>query len=152
MLNPGDVTVPDLIADEPVNAEASIVVINASQLWTDGLAIVSQLPGGDPVRTSIPALPPLSVRKVGFRITGPAPREFRDLAVKLSLQGHASSRAESLDPTSLALRVRKPEQARKRTFRSTIDGSVQYYGLVPARPERGNAGDQDKATGDRDWS
>jgi hypothetical protein len=31
VLNPGDVTVPDLIVDEPVNAEASIVVINASQ-------------------------------------------------------------------------------------------------------------------------
>ncbi len=31
----------------------------------------------------------------------------------------------------------RPGQARKRTFRSTIDGSVQYYGLVPARPEPG---------------
>ena len=147
VLNPGDVTAPDLIVDEPVNAEASIVVINASQLWTDGLTIVSQLPGGEPVRTSIPALSPLSVRKVGFRLTGPATREFRDLAVKLTLQGHASTPAESLDTTILTLRVRKPEQARKRTFRSTIDGSVQYYGLVPARPERGNAGDEGKAPG-----
>src|SRR5208337_254351 len=47
VLNPGDVTAPDLIVDEPVNAEASIVVIDASHRWTDGLEIVSQLPGGD---------------------------------------------------------------------------------------------------------
>jgi len=145
VLNPGDVTVADLIVDEPVNAEASIVVINASQRWTDGLEIVSQLAGREPVRTCIPSLPPLSVRKAGFRITGPAPREIRKLAVNLSLQGHASSPAESLDTTILTLRVRKPEQARKRTFRSTIDGSLQYYGLVPARLERGDAGDQGKA-------
>jgi len=144
ILNPGDVTAPDLVGDEPVNAEASIVVINASQRWTDGLAIVSQLPGGEPVRTSVPALSPLSVRKVGFRITGPAPREIRELAVNLSLQGTASSPAESLANAILTLRVRKPEQARKRTFRSTLDDSVQYYGLVPARPERGSAGGQGK--------
>ncbi len=145
VLNSGDVTTPDLVVNEPVNAEASIVVINASQRWTEGLEIVSQLPGGEPVRTGVPALPPLSVRKAGFRITGPAPREIRELAVNLSLQGHASSPAESLDTTILTLRVCKPEQARKRTFRSSIDGSVQYYGLIPARPEQGNAGDQGKA-------
>ena len=145
VLNPGDVTAPDLLGDAPVNAEASIVVINASQRWTDGLEIVSEVPGGQPVRTSVASLPPVSVRKVGFRITGPAPREIRELVVKLRLQGHASSPAESLDTTTLTLRVRKPEQARKRTFRSTIDGSVQYYGLVPAPAQHVNTGEQSKA-------
>ncbi len=73
VLDPADVTTPDLIVNEPVNTEASIIVINASQLWCDNLAIVSRLPGGDSVHTSVPALPPLSARKVGFRLTGPAP-------------------------------------------------------------------------------
>ncbi len=49
MLNSSDVTTPDLSVDEPVNTEASIVVINASSLWSDGLTILSQLAGGEPV-------------------------------------------------------------------------------------------------------
>jgi len=34
-------------------------------------------------------------------------------------------------PFELTLRVRDPEQTRKLTFRSQIDDSVQYYGLLP---------------------
>ena len=137
MLNSGDVTAPDLVVDEPVNAEAAIVVINASSLWSDGLTIVSHLAGGAPVLTSLPALPPLSVRKLGFRIQGPAPRESGSLVVKLSLQGRPGSSSEPHDTAPITLRVRQAGQARKRTFRSTFDGSVQYYALVPADPEPG---------------
>ena len=73
-LNPGDLTTPDLVVNKPVNTEAAIVVLNASRLWSDGLAIVSRLPGGEPVPTNS-LLPPMTIRKVGFRITGPAPPE-----------------------------------------------------------------------------
>ena len=128
-----------------MNTEASIVVLNASRLWSEGLAIVSQLPGAEPVRTNIPALPPMTIRKAGFRLTGPAPRESGNLAVRLSLQGRPNSPATSLDSAILTLRLRRPEQARKRTFRSTIDGSVQYYGVLPAQPEKGSNGEQAKA-------
>ena len=41
---------------------------------------------------------------------------------------------ETLDTATIGLRVRGPRQTRKRTFRSAIDGSVQYYAHVPSLP------------------
>ncbi|HEU4752485.1 MAG TPA: prolyl oligopeptidase family serine peptidase, partial [Armatimonadota bacterium] len=43
-----------------------------------------------------------------------------------------------LDTAELVLRVRGPDQPYKCTFRSEIDGSVQYYAVNPARPLPGD--------------
>src|SRR5205823_5150441 len=41
-----------------------------------------------------------------------------------------------LGDATLNLPVRKPDQSYKRTFVSDIDGSVQYYAVQPARPDK----------------
>ena len=133
LLNVDDVTVPDLVVGEPVDTEAAIVVSNTSQRWARSLEIVSKLPDGEEIRTSVPPLPPLSVRKLGFRIKGPAVVSSGKLPLSLILKDSAGSSTNAVDTATLSLQVRSPGQARKRTFRSQIDGSVQYYGLVPAR-------------------
>ena len=71
--NTADVTAPDLFANEPANTVAAVVVVNASESWRDDLVIVSTLPDGPDTYTTLPTLAPLSVRKVGFEIKGPAP-------------------------------------------------------------------------------
>ena len=43
-------------------------------------------------------------------------------------------RGKTLDSTKINLRVRQPGQTYTRTFRSSIDGSLQYYAVVPALP------------------
>ena len=60
------------------------------------------------------------------------PREAGEVALEVKLRARSGSPGEPLDAAKLPLRVRKPDQARKLTFRSEIDGSVQYYALVPA--------------------
>jgi len=46
----------------------------------------------------------------------------------------------SLSSAEFALRVRKPQETRKVTFISDIDGSVQYYAVNPSkRPGNDNA-------------
>ena len=101
----------------------------------DHLEIVSRLADGEETTTSLPPLPPLSVRKLGFRDQGAGPAEHAFASLKLVLRSRTgSSSATSIDTAPLTLRVRGPEQACKQTFRSQIDGSVQYYALVPARP------------------
>jgi poly(3-hydroxybutyrate) depolymerase len=136
--NTADSTTPDLIVGAAVAADAAVVVVNATETWQDALAMTAMLPGGDEVRTTVPALAPLSARKVGFAFRGPAPRNDGRASLELKVQRKArdgnGEKWETLDTAAIALRVCQPAQTHKRTFRSGIDGSVQYYAVVPARP------------------
>src|SRR5262249_12099324 len=136
--NAADTTAPDLIVGEPSVADAALVVVNASETWQANLSIAARLPDGPQIRTAIPSLVPLSVRKVGFQVRGPASRGEGTWPPATELQrkacGGDGDRWETLDETSVMLRVRRPGQTYKHTFRSTIDGSVQYYAVVPALP------------------
>ncbi len=136
-LSTADVTTPDLLSGQPTEAEAAVIVVNATESSRDDLTIVARLPGGPEIRTDVPSLVPLSVRKVGFKLQGPAPTAEGTCLLELKLQcqtGKGGDRWESLDTATLGLRVRGPGQTRRRTFRSTIDGSLQYYAHVPALP------------------
>ena len=47
--------------------------MNASENSREDLAIAARLAGGPETRTAVPALVPLSIRKVAFELRGPAP-------------------------------------------------------------------------------
>lgn len=128
-LHVGDVTAPDLVIGERVDAEAAVVVLNTSNETMSGLAIDSRVAGGEAIRTLVPTIPPFGVRKVGFRVFGPAPQAGKPVSVALAL---VAGEKGDLDTATLNLNVVPPTANRKRTFRSDIDGSVQYYGYVPA--------------------
>ncbi|MGC8639979.1 MAG: prolyl oligopeptidase family serine peptidase, partial [Isosphaeraceae bacterium] len=130
-LNAGDVTLPDLVTGENLDADAAIIAINSSDTPLEHLSIASKLGPGPLVRTRLPVLPPLSVRKVGFRIKGPS-QGSQTSPLELKLERSTGSDWKTLFSVTLWLRVRNDRQTRKRTFRSDIDGSVQYYALVPA--------------------
>ncbi len=132
--NPGDITTPDLLTGRKYDGWAAVPVINATPAWQKGVTIVSTLPGSTPTRTELPELPPFSVSKVPIRIAGMPPAKPGPLSVTLALQRPKPDAGRSLDQTVIRLRVLKPEQTHKVTFRSKIDGSVQYYALVPATP------------------
>ena len=83
--------------------------------------------------TRLPSLAPLSTRKAGIAIKGPAPTKDGEWAVELRLRKEGEDKP--LDTATIKLRVRKPDQSRKVAFVSAIDGSVQYYAVQPARPE-----------------
>jgi pimeloyl-ACP methyl ester carboxylesterase len=136
--NPADVTAPDLIVGQPYAGWAAIPVLNATTNWQTGFEIVAVLPGAEPKTTTLPALPPLSVCKVPFQIAGVASTPTDKLVVKLELQQRDKNRAT--DRTEIHLRALKPEQTYKRTFRSKIDGSIQYYAVVPATASKQTPG------------
>ena len=137
-LDTSDPTTPDLLTGAPVDVEAAVIVVNATDRWRDDLEITATLPLGSTVRTKVPTLAPVSTRKVGFAIRGPAPATEVDHAIKLGLEARSSS-ASVLDGASITLRARHPDQTHKRTFRSGIDGSVQYYGVVPPLTTKGES-------------
>jgi poly(3-hydroxybutyrate) depolymerase len=136
--NRDDATLPDLVVGERADTWGAVIVLNASLERSARLEIVATL-SGQSNRTSLPPLPPLSMRKVGFRLAGPAPSEAGTVPLILELKESESGSEGGLglDRIELKLRARRPEQSRKITFRSQIDGSVQYYAVNPGRLPEG---------------
>lgn len=136
--NTADVTMPDLKVGGATRVEGAILVVNASDNSRADLVITARLPGGPETRTTVPALVPLSNRKVGVEFRGTAPSADETCSLELKLQRKTGSGDqigwETLDSATLVLRVRRIGQTHNRTFRSSIDGSLQYYAVVPAQP------------------
>jgi pimeloyl-ACP methyl ester carboxylesterase len=133
-----DTTIPDLIRSESIDSEAAVLVVNATENWRESLAITARLAGGQETRTVIPAVLPLATRKVAFRLLGTAPSAGENAMVELRLEQKTRNGDrlgwKTLDSTKINLRVRQSGEAYKKTFRSSIDGSLQYYSVVPALP------------------
>jgi len=131
-LDLSDSTLPDAIVGQPIEHWGAVPVVNAASVpLTDALLEVT-LPDGSARTTPLPGLLGCSSRKVAFRMAGPAPGEAGEVEVRLRLlRGPAR---EELDSAVVKLRVVTPEQTHKRTFLSAIDGSVQYFGVAPAKP------------------
>jgi poly(3-hydroxybutyrate) depolymerase len=139
----GDTTLPDLITGRPADYWAAVMLINltsepiGSVSWTGAAndaawCVQASLAGGEPVRTALPLIAPLTVRKVGFRVRGTAAQDAQACLLELKLLRRTGEQLDELDSATISLRVRRPDQTHKRTFRSDLDGSVQYYAVVPA--------------------
>jgi dienelactone hydrolase len=129
-VEPADATLPDLVAGEPAEALGAVVVLNCSERALEDGLLRATLAGGEAVEAPIPAIPPLGLRKVPVPLRGPAvaapgPRALR---VEVRRAGDRQPR----DVAELTVNTVAPMAARKVTFTSAIDGSVQYYGFVPA--------------------
>lgn len=125
-LDPRDSTTPDVVEGGPKSSLAALIVRNATADVVDDLVIVA-----GKHRTKVGRVLPMTTVKAG-------------VAIPLEATGKVNVRlmrgSRELDATELTLRVRKPSQPHKITFRSRIDGSVQYYAVQPStNPAPGQA-------------
>jgi predicted esterase len=134
LLNLRDLTLPDVICGDTTQAWGAVVVVNCTTNFLKDLCLRAACGGRRAVETALPAIPPLSSRKVGFLIQPQELAATNVVALKLDLVRRKSRPTEWLDSQTTALRLRRPEESHKRTFCSAIDGSVQYYGVTPAQP------------------
>lgn len=129
-----DDTLPDLVGTESPGP-AGIVVVNASSEWAT-IALRAQQNGTNPpdefITNASFTFAPLSVRKLPILL--PTPGIIDGSAVQYSLT--LSARDLSVAPPRVVeIKVKTPDQRHDRTFISTIDGSAQYYTVVPpAKP------------------
>jgi dienelactone hydrolase len=130
-LDLADQTMPDLIAGEKADTWGAVVIVNATAEARTDLIIRAVIAGQRATATPVPSIPPLSARKVGFRLRGKSPRSGDSAPVALTL---LAGRGKVLNSATAKLRIRRPDQTQKRTFISDIDGSVQYWALNPAQP------------------
>src|SRR5262249_38955340 len=121
-IDPVDPTLPDLIAGQPVDGWGAVLVVNATRDWQRGLALDVSA-GGGPVRTAAPALPPLSVTKVPCRIVAKATEAADKFGLRIALD--PAGGVKNLDQIDISLRVVKPGDTYKRTFRHRNARSVQ---------------------------
>lgn len=120
-LDTGDITRPDLIPDDHGDLFGGVVVINSTPDDATDLSIACSGAGKD-LRTPVPRVPALSLRKVRFNF--PAGATAFDLIL---MRGD-----KPLHSVHLTVDARKHGDAYMRTFESSIDGSVQYYAVRPS--------------------
>ncbi|MDN5214862.1 prolyl oligopeptidase family serine peptidase [Fulvivirgaceae bacterium BMA12] len=124
-----DMTLPDLIIEEKSPLFAAVRVINANNSWFRGGTITCQI-GDMKIKTNIPAVTPMTTRKVGFSIPTPAGLTTEE---KLKSVIYLKNKAgKTLSSDTLELNVKSKYKHHKRTFISEIDGSVQYYSIAPS--------------------
>lgn len=126
-----DATLPDLIyADSVGPFLAALPISNSTEDWLEDVKLVV---GGDGFVSDtfdLPPVAPMSFYKAPFefaldeRLPDSIPGDTLILPVSVVWE---NGRTEA----SLKLRCRRPEESRKETFISSIDSSVQYYGLMP---------------------
>jgi predicted esterase len=131
-----DATLPDVRQGAPLEAWGSIVVQNPGDATLDGLVVTSGGEGSpfDVVTTPVASLPPLGLTRAPFRLRLARPvseGDGVDLPVTVSAAGRSAR-------VVLRLRVRGEGASWNETFRSRLDGSVQYFAVrAPRRLEPG---------------
>jgi poly(3-hydroxybutyrate) depolymerase len=121
-----DTTLPDYVEGDTEKLLGAVVVRNSTPNTLTNVAIAV-----NDLKTQVPSIPPFSIRKVGFEMP-PAMEGIVNLKL---LSG-----ALIADEGTINIRHRKPGETYRVTFRSQIDGSLQYYAVNPStRPAKDQA-------------
>jgi pimeloyl-ACP methyl ester carboxylesterase len=131
VLNEKDVTLPDLLVGEKIEAWAAIVVMNATDRVRKDLVLTVEGMGLTATTADVGTLLPFAVRKAVFRLEGAAPAQAGPITVTIALAD--KNQKGAVDRRGLSVEIKSPKQNHKRTFRSGVDGSVQYYAVNPAQ-------------------
>ncbi len=127
-----DMTIPDFITTENDEKIGSIRVINATKKTLTNLKIISEV-NGVKTETKLPSITPLTVRKVSYSIKD-AITETGKTNVKVNLYNGS----KLIDNTEVEYETKRPQDKYKRTFISNIDGSLQYFAVVPDTTDNDN--------------
>lgn len=133
-LSMNDNTLPDLVRDQVNDTWGAVMLMNTTTSVLSGFKLTSSGPGMKKSTTIVPDVLPLSCRKIGFRLQHSGRATTNQVAVTLELAGAVKGEKAISDRATLRIPLKKATDTRKETFVSQIDGSVQYYGLTPARP------------------
>ncbi|HMA62725.1 MAG TPA: prolyl oligopeptidase family serine peptidase, partial [bacterium] len=134
MINPNDPTFPDIIEGKPIDHKGAVIIINGTDNPQKRLSLVSSGEKLHSTETQIPVIPPMSIRKVPFKIEGQPISEKDKLDINLSLV-NKDKQTVIVDTTTVQFSVKEKNQTRKNTFISDIDGSLQYYAVNPIQTE-----------------
>ncbi|GAB3168625.1 carboxylesterase family protein [Telluribacter humicola] len=135
MLSKADMTIPHIVpAESNDSLWVGMVVMNTTEKPLTGLQAVSSLQGREVV-TTLPAIAPMTTRKVGFKVNASNALSVGKHTASVSLrQG-----SKVVDQKEFELETIENGKHYSRTFVSNIDGSVQYYSVAPQQKPDGKA-------------
>jgi dienelactone hydrolase len=135
-LNTEDATLPHIrLNSENTSLQGAVVVYNTTAKEIKGLQLKSKLQGKE-VITSLPTIPAMSSRKVAFGFNAGDIQAKGDYECSLTL----TEKGKSRDETKVMISALEPADKYSKTFISDIDGSLQYYSVVPqVSPKPGSA-------------
>lgn len=126
-----DDTKPDLIDVHQSPGPVGVVVVNASPEWTTVSVRTQQVHVNAPedfvARASF-EIAPLSVRKLPLELPQPVLVDGSEVQYEVTLEAQCPTVA---DARTISLRIKNETERQDRSFISTIDGSAQYYTVVP---------------------
>ena len=126
-----DATLPDLLPGETGQWWAGVRLVNATADTISGIEIAYAFEGQARVASIDATIPPLMTRKLAIPLLLGAPNRAGPATVALRLRARAGVKPVEAPAFDLALKTVDPAAHYVRTFVSEIDGSVQYYGVVP---------------------
>jgi fermentation-respiration switch protein FrsA (DUF1100 family) len=135
-VNSRDITAPNAVQGRPLDAWVGIPIVNATGDVVRDLRLVCSIDGISVCDTTLPALQPYSIRKCPVKLRYPAQVKLDTLKVEFTLM-RGGDFMQRVWP--YPLRVVAPNANRKETFISEIDGSVQYFSVLPAKEGFGTA-------------
>lgn len=136
LLNVKDNTLPDLIVGESLDSWGAVVIVNAGNKAQKNLLISTSGDGLEKTKYPVPIIQPYSIRKVAFKISAPAISQKRKLGIRLELHDSDMPSARPIVADSIFLRVLDMGDTHKKTFRSSIDNSVQYFAVNPVKDKK----------------
>lgn len=138
-LNADDATVPDLPIGDTREQWVGLAVLNLTDAPAlDVTARVEASDAFEATAVALPSLPAGAVTQVPFRVVPRAGLTTPEAMVTIGLRVESPSLHFSYR-RELTLTVVRPDATHRRSFRSPMDLSAQYFGVVP--PSAAGAGD-----------
>lgn len=126
-----DMLEPDLTAEAPLEPPRpcwiGVLLMNAGPGRPSSLKVTTRAGGTHVCVNEVTPPPPYGFRKLPLLVQLPPQAPGPTLNVEVVVDGSDASLHLELD-------VKRADETHKRTFVSDLDGSVQYYAVVPARP------------------
>ena len=126
-LNVEDPTIPIIVAKNNNNDKiGAVVVVNNTNKVQSDLQIKCTISGKSKT-TSLPAILPMSIRKVRFDFDASTINSKGDYSANLELL----QKGKEINTSEVKISAVNPDEDYTETFVSEIDGSVQYYAVSP---------------------
>ncbi|MGC8865116.1 MAG: prolyl oligopeptidase family serine peptidase [Bacteroidales bacterium] len=134
MFSPRDLTLPSILTDENQTRWAAVRVLNTTEKALENYSLTCKLADGSEATLPMDRIEALTTRKVKFQI--PAYKNLHSGEKVEALLVLKNPRGKIVDQLPITLRVHDTRHHHERTFVSLIDGSVQYYSMIPSLSDK----------------
>lgn len=122
-----DATLPNLLVGEQQGLlSGAIVIINSTDKPLKDLSISSTI-NNKTFTSKVPSISAMATRKVEFIFDAGIVNKKDSFPCYLQLK----NRGKIIDESTISIQSLNPEEPHSNTFTSEIDGSIQYYSIVP---------------------